>query len=39
MFSHYWPGDGIVNDVPVTITQYPAWQSVVTGLILVFLWV
>lgn len=21
MFSHYWPGDGLVNEVPVTSTQ------------------
>lgn len=29
--SIYWPGDGQVNAVPVTTTQYPAWQAAVTA--------
>lgn len=31
MFSHYWPGDGIVNAAPVVEETYAARQIVVLG--------
>ncbi len=38
MFSQYWPGDGVSNaPPPVTLTQYPAWQSSIVCSILLLL--
>lgn len=35
MFSHYWPGDGQVNETPAADpAQYPAWQGAILGLLL-----